>query len=296
MRKIFKVGKDEVGKRLDKFLSEKIQALSRTKIKELIKERFILVNEKEKKPNYSLQINDEIKVFFTPQKKEELPPFAYPVEIIYEDEDIIVVNKPRGLVVHPPNPNYQKTLINALIHMGKKLSDINPLRKGVVHRLDKETSGVLVLAKKNEVHLNLVKQFQKREVKKEYRAIVWGMLRQNKLKISLPLKKTDIPFKMKVGFFKAKEAFTEIEVIKRGKDFSFLSVKPISGRTHQIRVHLSFLGYPIVGDKKYGCKDKYDKLFLHAYRLGLYHPSEGNFVEFEAPLPEYFLKFLKENV
>ena len=137
---------------------------------------------------------------------------------------------------------------------------------------------------------------EKREVRKEYRAIVWGIMQQDKLKISLPLKKTDIPFKMKVGFFKAKEAFTEIEVIKRGKNFSFLSVKPISGRTHQIRVHLSFLGYPIVGDKKYGRKDNYDKLFLHAYRLGFYHPSEGNFVEFEAPLPEHFLKFLKENV
>ena len=127
MEEVFKVEKDDAGKRLDKFLSEKIQFFSRTKIKEFIKKKFVLVNEKERKPNYSLQINDEVKIFFSLESKEKLLPFAYSVEIIYEDEDIIVVNKPPGLVVHPPNFNYQKTLINALIYMGKRLSDINKM-------------------------------------------------------------------------------------------------------------------------------------------------------------------------
>ncbi|RKY41017.1 MAG: RNA pseudouridine synthase [Candidatus Omnitrophota bacterium] len=296
MKKMFKIGLKDEGKRLDKFLSQKMKFLSRTRIKELIKERFILVNEERKEPSYALKVEDTIKVEI-PSQKKHLASFFYPVEIIYEDEEVIVVNKPQGLVVHPPRSDYSSTLVGALLTLKKRLSGINPLRRGVVHRLDKETSGVMVLAKTNFSHLNLVKQFQERKVKKEYRAIVWGAFGE-RMKIDLPIKRDEkVPLKMKVGFFKAKEALTQINVLKKGKNFSYLSIQLITGRTHQIRVHLSFLGYPVVGDKKYGAKgDNYKRLLLHSYSLGFYHPSTGKFLEFTCNLPEYFSKFLRENV
>ncbi|OQX87969.1 MAG: hypothetical protein B6D55_01695 [Candidatus Omnitrophica bacterium 4484_70.2] len=296
MKKMFKVGLKDGGKRLDKFLSQKMKFLSRTRIKELIKKRCILVNEEEKEPSYTLKAEDIIKVEISPQKRP-LASFFYPVEIIYEDEEIIVVNKPQGLVVHPPRSDYSSTLVGALLTLKKRLSDVNPLRRGVVHRLDKETSGVMVLAKTNFSHLNLVKQFQERKVRKEYRAIVWGVF-EERMRIDLPIKRDEkVSLKMKVGFFKAKEALTRINVLKRGRNFSYLSIQPLTGRTHQIRVHLSFLGYPIVGDKKYGAKgDNYKRLLLHSYSLGFYHPSTGKFLEFTCKLPEYFLEFLRENV
>ncbi len=295
MRKEFLVTKEQKGERLDKFLAETLNCISRNRLKCLIEEGRILVNGREKKVSYHLKPDDHILVEYEKRKDSGLIPLNLEIEIIYENKDIFIVNKPSGITTHPPQPGYNDTLVNALKFMNKELSTLNPLRPGLVHRLDKETSGLMVLAKNNEAHLNLVEQFKQRLVKKEYRAIVRGLMKQDKFDISLPLKRDKANrLKMKVGFTKSKEAYTSIEVLERFRKSCLLSIKPSTGRTHQIRVHMSFLGYPIVGDKKYGIKDNYPSLLLHACKLGFYHPSAKNFLEFNSPLPERFEKFIRE--
>jgi 23S rRNA pseudouridine1911/1915/1917 synthase len=295
MEKKLNVPPDAKGARLDKFLHNNLEAVSRTKINKLISQEKVLINGAPKKPSYRLKINDEISIILAEEKKDLLKPFDFKVKIIYEDSDVIVVDKPDNLTVHPPNPAVFETLVNALLYMGKSLSGINPQRPGVVHRLDKETSGVMVLAKNDKSHLKLIEEFAKRQVKKEYLAIAWGSLIKDHLAIDLPLSR-DIKnrLKMRVSFLRAKNAYTEVIVKERLKGGVLLLLKPLTGRMHQIRVHLKFMGLPIVGDKKYGIKDNYSQLFLHAQRLGFYHPVKGNFVEFESPMPERFEKFIKE--
>lgn len=292
---LFIINREEEGIRLDTFLAKAIDSLSRSKIKKLIEEGRILVGGVKKKGSYHLKFKDIVTVDYVNEEKSSLLPYPCSVRVIYEDKDIIVVDKPENLVVHPPNIHYQKTLVNALLYMGKELSSIGPLRRGIVHRLDKETSGVMVLAKTNQSHLNLREQFRERKVIKEYRAIVWGLVKKEVWKIELPIRRDSYNrLKMKVGFISSRYASTEMKVLKRFEDATYLSIKPITGRTHQIRVHLKFLGYPIVGDKKYGIKDGYKDLFLHAYRLGFYHPRETRWVEFTSPIPARFREFIRE--
>ncbi|MFH1503959.1 MAG: RluA family pseudouridine synthase [Candidatus Omnitrophota bacterium] len=296
MKKILFVSTEDEGKRLDKFLAERLSPLSRAKIHSLIKEKTVLVGKEVKKPSFCLRKGDEIRVTLKEKEKNELKPYDFAVKIIYEDQDILVVDKPSGLVVHPPQKHYHKTLINALLYLKKELSSLDPLRPGVVHRLDKETSGVIVLAKNNESHNNLVSQFKERKVKKEYKAIVWGKIQKDKLTVDLPLirdKKNRL--KMKVGFLAPKKAHTDVEVIKRLKDSAYLLIKPTTGRMHQIRVHLKFLGFPIAGDKKYGLKDDCAELLLHAENISFYHPRKGEQLKFNSPLPERFKNFIKEH-
>jgi 23S rRNA pseudouridine1911/1915/1917 synthase len=295
MEKKLNVPPDAQGTRLDKFLRNNLEAVSRTKINSLIDEAKVLVNGVPKKPSYWLKANDEISITFAEEKKDLLKPFDFKVKIIHEDADIILVDKPENLTVHPPHPAVSDTLVNALLYMGKELSGINPQRPGVVHRLDKETSGVMVLAKNDKSHLKLIEQFANRQVKKEYLAIVWGSLQKERLVIDLPIsrdKKNRL--KMRVGFLHAKNAYTQVEVKKKLKGAALLLLKPLTGRMHQIRVHLKFIGFPIVGDKKYGIRDDYSQLFLHAHELGFFHPQTGAFVEFESAMPERFEKFITE--
>jgi 23S rRNA pseudouridine1911/1915/1917 synthase len=226
-----------------------------------------------------------------------LKPFEFAVKIIYEDEDIIVVDKPTGLVVHPPQKGYQKTLVNALIYLKKKLySPAGSLRPGVVHRLDKETSGVMVLAKNRHSYEGLVSQFKARRITKDYRAVVWGAPQKDKMLVDLPLSRdTKNRLKMKVSFLKAKAASTEITIVEALEGATYLRLRPRTGRMHQIRVHLKFLGLPIVGDKKYGVKDKYQELFLHAADLSFTHPGKPENLSFHSELPERFLNFFREH-
>jgi 23S rRNA pseudouridine1911/1915/1917 synthase len=294
MEKELVVNKDTTGERLDRFLSNNLDSISRTKIHALIEKGAVSVDGEIKKPSYRLKEKELVSIKTEDEKKDLLQPFEFTVKIIYEDNDIIVVDKPTDLVVHPPYCGFYNTLVNALIYMKKELSTINPYRPGVVHRLDKETSGVMVLAKNNRSHLNLVEQFRQRKIRKDYLAIVWGKVEKDRLAIDLPLKRDEKNrLKMKVSFLQSKKAYTEFEVRERFKDSTLLSLKLLTGRMHQLRVHLKFLEFPIVGDKKYGIKDDCKDLFLHAYKLGLYHPQQGNFIEFTSPIPGRFKEFIK---
>lgn len=278
---------------MDKFLQHNLKSVSRTKFNLLIKEGGVLVNGEPKKPNYRLKEQDEISVTIDEEKKDVLKPFKFEVNIIYEDADMLVVDKPTDIVVHPPQKETQDTLVNALLYMEKELSSINSKRPGVVHRLDRETSGCLVFAKNNFTHLNLVEQFRQRRIKKEYLAIVWGIVSKDKLVADLPLRRDEKNrLRMKVSFLQSKKAYTEFTVKERLYGSTFMSINLLTGRMHQIRVHLKFLGFPIVGDKKYGIKDDYDEMFLHAHKLGLYHPRTDKFMEFVSPMPERFAKFI----
>ena len=296
MEKQLIVGTEYAGQRLDKFLSSRLDSLSRTKIHSLIKEGLVLVDGQVKKASFLIHRKQQISIILKEEKKE-LKPFDFAVKIVYEDSDIIVVDKPTGLVVHPPQEGYHKALVNALIYLKKELSSSSSvLRPGVVHRLDKETSGVMVLSKNKYSYQSLVAQFKEKKVIKTYRAIVWGKLKKEKMLIDLPLTRdTRNRLKMKVSFLKAKEAYTEVEVAKALEGSTYLRLRPRTGRMHQIRVHLKFLGFPIVGDKKYGIKDDYKELFLHAEELSFSHPRGTKRLKFHSKLPERFLKFLKEH-
>ena len=289
--------------RLDIFLAEfskkKNLGLSRTIIQSLIEEGKVTLNNLNSiKPHYKLKIDDEIKIIIEDKKPSILKPENIPLDIIYEDEDLVVINKPKGLVVHPAQGNYEHTLVNALLYRFKNLSDINPQRPGIVHRLDKETSGILVIAKNNATHLSLAEQFAKHSIKRKYIALVRGKMEFNENIIELPIGRH--PYKkknMSVGFGKnTKYAKTYYRTLKRKEKFSLLELEPFTGRTHQIRVHLAFLGHPILGDTKYGKNNEFRRLALHAKYIGFTHPRTGKFVEFSCDAPIEFTEFLNENM
>jgi 23S rRNA pseudouridine1911/1915/1917 synthase len=277
--------------RIDKFLREKI-GISRGKIKKWIEEGKILLNNRKVEPSYNLKKNDIIKITEGKEKvREEIIPENGEIDIIYEDGDIIVVNKPSGILTHPTSHIKTGTLVNFLLSH-TKLSNIGfPYRPGVVHRLDKETSGVIVFAKNDFSYWNLIEQFKTRMVKKEYYAIVEGRFPEDKKIVEFKVAPDrENPTKMKVYFLKGKEALTKIDVEKYIGNYTLLRIKPITGRTHQIRLTLSYLGYPIVGDEKYGKKsDLIKRLALHSYKISFLHPISKNNVEFLAPLPKDFL-------
>jgi len=295
MEKKITVSKESQGKRLDKFLVAEFKDFSRSKLNSLIVNGQVLVDGSIKKPHFSLRCGQSVQVKFQQQAKT-LKGYNFPIDIIYEDSDIIVVDKPTGLVVHPPQNGYHETLVNALIYLGKDLAKISDLRPGVVHRLDKETSGIMVLAKNEQSYKNLVEQFKQRKVKKEYLAWVWGQIKKDRLNVDLPLSR-DLKnrLKMKVSFLKAKQAYTKIEVISRLKEATQLRLLPVTGRMHQLRVHLKFLGYPIVGDKKYGIKDDCKQLLLHSRFLSLAHPQTKKLLKFTSSIPERFEAFARKH-
>lgn len=292
MKKIFTVGSGQDKNRLDKFLSSQIADLSRSKISSLIKKGFVRTNQQSLKGSYLLSAGDKVEIEI-PEIDRELRPYKNTVLVLWEDDHLLAVYKPQGLVVHPHGQNRDKTLVNALLYMKKQLSDIDLERPGVVHRLDKETSGVMVLAKNNITHQALVEQFKNREIQKEYYALVWGQPKNDKFEINLSLRRNKKNrLKMEVGLSNSKTAHTKVEVLQRLDKMALLSVLPKTGRMHQIRVHLRFLGYPIIGDKKYGKKDNYKNLFLHAHRIKIKHPATGKLLEFKAKLPQYFRQLI----
>ena len=297
--KEFIVKDDEVGKRIDSYLSNKDNEISRVAVQRLIKNDKILVNGKSTKASYKVQENDNIKVEEEKPKEISLKPQDIPVEIIYEDKDIIVVNKPKGMVVHPANGNPDGTLVNSLMSICKdSLSGIGgEIRPGIVHRLDKDTSGVIVVAKNDKAHINLSEQIKNHKVEKTYIALVKGVVKANEATIDMPIGRSTKDRKKMAVTKTGKNAITHFKVIKRFHNYTLLEVKIETGRTHQIRVHLSQIGYPIVGDTTYsngknewGIKGQ----CLHAKSLKFKHPITGEEMFLEAKMPEYFKKVINE--
>lgn len=293
------------GKRVDVALAKLLPSLTRVQIKRLLHNNNILINEKSTKPSKIISGGEIVNVILPPPEKLDLLPENIDIEFIYEDKDIVVLNKPPGISVHPGAGIKSGTLVNALLHRCKDLSGIGGvIRPGIVHRLDKDTSGIMVVAKNDIAHQKLVEQFKARLVKKRYLALIVGKPKDEKGTISLPLgrHKTN---RIKISSItnRSKEAVTNWKVLKKFNKLSYIQAEPLTGRTHQIRVHLSESGYPIVGDKLYGINkysDKYLKLIstkasrqmLHAYSLSFNHPVTNDFVTFNAPLSPDFEKVL----
>ena len=277
--------------------------MSRVAVKRLIDEEKILVNNKKTKASYKVQENDEITIEEETPKEIELKAQNIPLEILYEDNDIIVVNKPKGMVVHPANGNPDGTLVNAVMAIcHDSLSGIGgEIRPGIVHRLDKDTSGVIVVAKNDKAHINLSEQIKNHKVEKTYLALVKGFVKENEATINMPIGRSTSNRKKMAVTKSGKQAITHFKVIKRYKthkqDYALLEVKIETGRTHQIRVHLSQIGYPIVGDSTYSNgKNEWgiEGQFLHAKSLKFKHPITGKEMYIEAKLPQYYEELLRE--
>ena len=297
----FIVDKDNVSKRLDIYLSENIEDVTRSYIKTLIDDNKVLVNNKSQKSGYKIKLNDSIDVTFEEKKNEDIVAQDIPLEILYEDDDIIIVNKPKGMVVHPANGNYTGTMVNSLMlsHQGK-LSSINGvIRPGIVHRIDKDTSGILVVAKNDNAHKKLAAQFKVHSIKRKYIALVKGIIKEDSLTIDMPIGRSiKDRKKMAVTNKNSRSAVTHIAILKRfySSNVTLVEAQLETGRTHQIRVHMAYIHHPLVGDEIYGKKDNKFKVqgqMLHAKYLGFVHPSTGKFVEFEKDVPEYFKEILK---
>ena len=302
MKKVI-VENEEKNQRIDAYLAKKYEDISRVAVKRLIDEEKILVNNKKTKASYKVQENDEITIEEETPKEIELKAQNIPLEILYEDNDIIVVNKPKGMVVHPANGNPDGTLVNAVMAIcHDSLSGIGgEIRPGIVHRLDKDTSGVIVVAKNDKAHINLSEQIKNHKVEKTYLALVKGFVKENEATINMPIGRSTSNRKKMAVTKSGKQAITHFKVIKRYKthkqDYALLEVKIETGRTHQIRVHLSQIGYPIVGDSTYSNgKNEWgiEGQCLHAKSLKFKHPITGKEMYIEAKLPQYYEELLRE--
>lgn len=281
------------GQRLDVFLSASIPQLTRSQAQKLISEKKVRVNRTWSKPSHKLRVGDIVEVEVLEVKKTSLLPENIPLDVLYCDEHIIVINKPPGLVVHPGAGVTKGTLVNALLYHFPGIEMIgHPERPGIVHRLDKETSGIMVVARSRKAYSELKRQFKAREVEKIYLGLVWGQIQTMEGKIDWaigrhPKHRQRISIRTK----KPREALTYYSVKKILKNFTLLEIKPVTGRTHQIRVHFAAAGHPIVGDSRYGGRDKakkYTRLFLHAWHLVFAHPATKTLAEFFAPVPQEF--------
>ena len=286
------VPKEHARARLDLFLAQHLPEFSRSRIQQLIRAGCIRRNGTTTRPHQLTRTGDEIEVTQPPPEKLEVTPEAIPLEILYEDDDLIVINKPAGMTVHPGAGHREHTLVNALLHHCRSLSGIGGKeRPGIVHRLDKETSGCLVAAKNDVAHRELSKQFAARTVEKIYLALVAGKLREQTGVIEQKIGRHPVHRqRMSVLSSRGRAARTEYRVVRSSKQASLVECKLHSGRTHQIRVHLHHLGHPVLGDKIYGprfAKD-FPRQTLHAWKLGFSHPRTGEWKNFDAPLPDDF--------
>lgn len=291
------VKKDEEGLRLDIYINKNLTEKSRSAIQRLIDDGFVKVDGKTERSSYKVKESNKVAVIIPKLEKLEVEAEDIPIEILYEDDDVAVINKPKGMVVHPACGNHSGTLVNALLFNCKNLSGINGvIRPGIVHRIDKETSGILVIAKNDKAHVKLSEQLKNHTMKRIYYALVYGDIKSDsgKIETAIGRHKTDRK-KMAVVKNGGKHAMTHFEVLERFNGYSFIRVRLETGRTHQIRVHMSYIGYPLVGDDVYGSKKQEIKVkgqMLHAALLGFIHPSSDEYMEFETKLPAEFAELL----
>lgn len=289
----------ESGERLDKFLDEMLPDFSRSYLQKLIKGQHVTVQGQIVKPNYRLRAEDEIHIEIPDEIKLDITPEKIPLDILYEDQDLLVINKPKGMVVHPAAGHYSGTLVNALLyHCEGQLSGINGvLRPGIVHRIDRNTTGSLVVCKNDMAHRSLAEQLKEHSINRRYRAIVWGNLKENEGTVDAPIGRHPIDRKkMAINRTNGKRAVTHYRVLKRFSRFTYIECRLETGRTHQIRVHMASLGHPLLGDTVYStAKSPYtlEGQCLHAMTLGFIHPRTGEYIECTAPLPEYFEHLLE---
>lgn len=282
--------------RIDKFLSEKLEGKSRSYIQGLIEDGNVKVDGKVVKSNYKLKENETIWLIVPEPVQLEVKPENIELDILYEDEDVIVINKPQGMVVHPAAGNYSGTLVNALLNHCTDLSGINGvIRPGIVHRIDKDTSGVLVIAKNDNAHNRLAEQLKDHSMKRVYNALVEGVLKKDEGTVDAPLARHPVE-RIKISVVSnGRRAVTHYRVLERFKSTTLIECRLETGRTHQIRVHMAHIGHPLVGDPVYGYKKqkiKAEGQLLHARLLGFIHPTTGEYMEFQSELPDYFEKVI----
>ncbi len=298
---IFEVLEDQEGERLDKFLSIIYPDFSRSFFQKLIKEGSILINDKAEKSSYRMIFEDVVTIHFPDVVESTIEPENIPLDIIYEDDDLLIVNKPKGMVVHPSAGHYSGTLVNAIMyHCKDSLSGINgEIRPGIVHRIDMDTTGSLIVCKNDNSHVNIAEQIKVHSVNRIYEGIVFGNVKEDEGTINQPIGRHPIERKkMAINEKNGKPAVTHYKVLERFGNYTYMQFKLETGRTHQIRVHMSSIGHPLIGDTLYASgKSAFKNLqgqTLHAKTIGFIHPTSNEYLEFHAPLPEYFEKLLSQ--
>ena len=292
MKEYFTVENQE-GERIDRYLSEEMEDRSRSYIQKLIKDQYVIVNQKPVKANYRLSLGDMVEITLPEAKEPDIIPENIPLDILYEDQDIIIVNKPKQMVVHPAPGHYSGTLVNALMyHCGQELSGINgTMRPGIVHRIDMDTTGSLIVCKNDMAHQSLSEQLKVHSIKRVYVAIVHGNIKEDNGTVNAPIGRHPTERKkMSIHTKNGRNAITHYKVLERFGEYTYIQCELETGRTHQIRVHMASIGHPLVGDQVYGPrKCPFPKLqgqTLHAKTLGIIHPRTGEYLEINAPLPD----------
>ena len=296
----FIVTAEDAGIRIDRYLSDQCSQVSRSYLQKLLKEEAVLVNEKPVKSNYKVGTLDNIQLAIPEAVELEIEAEDMPLDIIYEDKDIILINKPKGMVVHPAAGHYSGTLVNGLMaHCKEDLSGINGvMRPGIVHRIDMDTTGALIVCKNDVAHNSIAEQLKEHSITRKYFAVIHGVLKQDEGTISAPIGRHPVDRKkMSINEKNGREAITHYRVLERYRQFTYVECQLETGRTHQIRVHLASIGHPLLGDSVYGpAKSPYrlNGQTLHAGILGIIHPRTGEYMEFTAPLPDYFEDLLRK--
>ncbi len=300
MSQEFVVAPEEAGVRIDRYLSDQCQDISRSYLQKLLKEQSVLVEEKPVKSNYKVNAGDRISLTLPEIREPEIMPEEIPLDIVYEDKDIILINKPKGMVVHPAAGHYSGTLVNGLMsHCRSELSGINGvMRPGIVHRIDMDTTGVLIVCKNDMAHNSISEQLKEHSITRRYAAIVHGVIKDDEGTINAPIGRHPIDRKkMSINEKNGREAVTHYRVLERFRQFTYIECQLETGRTHQIRVHMASIGHPLLGDSVYGpakCPFRLTGQTLHAGVLGIIHPRTGEYMEFTAPLPDYFEELLRK--
>ncbi len=289
MEEIIRLTAGESGERLDKYVAQEVSSLSRSRVQQLIVDGLVTVNGVPVKASYRLQSGDEILARIPPTEEVEAVPQRIPLQVVYEDKDLVVVDKPAGMVVHPAHGHKDGTLVNALLACYPDLPADKDNRPGIVHRLDKDTSGLIIVARNEVARRSLQRQFKEARVEKSYLALVEGKVEAGRGMIDAPIGR-DARHRKRMAVVQrgGREAVTEYQVLEHLGDYTLLEVRPRTGRTHQVRVHLAFIGHPVVGDRVYGYRKKrlgLERQFLHAQRLGFHLPSSGEYVALTSELP-----------